>query len=492
MSEHTIYRDIAQRTGGDIYIGVVGPVRSGKSTFIKKFMETVILPNIEEGYDRDRARDELPQSGGGKTVMTTEPKFIPDNAVEVEMGSGERMNVKMIDCVGYLVPDALGTVEDGKTRMVRTPWQTEPMPFAEAAELGTKKVIGEHSTVGMLVTTDGSIGDIPRESYVDAEERVVAELTKMKKPFAVILNSVTPMSPKSIDLGEELEQKYGVPVALVNCLELDSEDIKNILRMVLAEFPTTEIRVKIPEWMQALETTHPIRRSLDNTVRACAASVGSVGKVREALTPIVENEYVESIAFDDIDYGNGKVRASINCPRELYFKTVSDLTGFDISREEQLVRLLKEYSEKKNELRRISEALADAEEKGYGIIMPDAARLRLETPEIVKRSGGYGVKLRAGAESIHLIRANIETEISPIVGTEAQSEDIVKYLLDEFEEEPSRIWESNIFGKSLYELVNEGLHTKLDHIPDDSRKKLSETLERIINEGSSGLICIIL
>ncbi len=492
MSEHTIYRDIAERTGGDIYIGVVGPVRSGKSTFIKRFMETVILPNIGEGYDRERARDELPQSAGGKTVMTTEPKFIPDTAVGVEMSEGERMRVKMIDCVGYIVPDALGTLEDGQARMVRTPWQSEPMPFVEAAELGTRKVIGEHSTIGMLVTTDGTIGEIPRASYVDAEERVVRELRAMGKPFALILNSATPTDPRSIALGEELEEKYGAPVALVNCLEIDSEDIKNILRMVLAEFPVTEVRVRFPEWMEALEPTHPIRRSLFESVCRCAQSAGSVGSVRGAFSPVENNEYAERVAFEDIDYGSGRALIGIECPRELYFKTVSELTGFDISREEQLVRILEEYSKKKGELERISEALADAEEKGYGIIMPDVAKLRLEVPEIVKRSGGYGVKLRAGAESIHLIRANIETEINPMVGSEAQSEDLVKYLLEEFEEDPARIWESNIFGKSLYELINEGLHTKLEHIPDDSRAKLSETLERIINEGSSGLICIIL
>lgn len=492
MSEHTIYRDIAERTGGDIYIGVVGPVRSGKSTFIKRFMETVILPNIGEGYDRERARDELPQSAGGRTVMTTEPKFIPDSAVPVEMGEGERMRVKMIDCVGYMIPDAMGTLEDGQVRMVRTPWQSEPMPFSDAAELGTRKVINEHSTIGMLITSDGTVGDIPRQSYVEAEERVVRELRAIGKPFALILNSASPTSPRSIALGEELEEKYGAPVALVNCLELDAEDIKHILSMVLSEFPVTEIRLRLPEWMQALDAEHPIRRSLHDATCRCAQAVGRVGTIKDAFLPMEGNEYVEGLTFDDIDYGSGRVRISVRSPRELYFRTVSELTGFDITREEQLVRILREYSEKRSEYGRISEALADAEEKGYGIIMPDVSKLHLEEPEIVKRPGGYGVRLRAGAESIHLIRANIETEISPTVGSEAQSEDLVKYMLEEFEEDPRRIWESNIFGKTLYELINEGLHTKLEHIPDDSRKKLSETLERIINEGSSGLICIIL
>ena len=492
MSEHSIYKDIARRTGGDIYIGIVGPVRSGKSTFIKRFMESMVLPNIKEGYDRDRARDELPQSAGGRTVMTTEPKFIPDNAVTIEMGEGEKMRVKMIDCVGYIVPDALGTLEEGQPRMVRTPWQVEPMPFVEAAELGTKKVINEHSTIGMLISTDGSIGDIPRESYIHAEERVVNELKAIGKPFAMILNSAHPSDPKSIALAYELEEKYGAPVALVNCLELDSEDIKNILEMVLCEFPVTEIRVKLPGWMQALESNHPVKKSITDCICKCASIVTKVGEIKNAFTPLSDNEFVSRFAFDIIDYGSGSARLSVFCAEELYFKVLSELTGFDIDSEEQLVYMLREYSKKKSEFDRISEAFFEAQEKGYGIVMPDASALSLEEPEIVKRQGGYGVKLRASAQSIHMIRANIETEINPIVGSEAQSEDLVKYLLEEFEEDPKKIWESNMFGKSLYELMNEGLHTKIDHLPEQSRNKLSETLERIINEGSSGLICIIL
>ena len=492
MSEHSIYRDIARRTGGDIYIGVVGPVRSGKSTFIKRFMETMVLPNIKEGYERERARDELPQSAGGKTVMTTEPKFIPDSAVDIEMGEGEKMRVKMIDCVGYIIPDALGTIEEGMPRMVRTPWQNEPMPFVAAAELGTKKVIDEHSTIGMLISTDGSIGDISRESYVEAEERVVRELKAIGKPFAMILNSSDPSNPKSIALGEELEKKYGVPIALVNCLQLNSDDITHILQMILCEFPIAELRVSLPEWMQALEEAHPVKRSIFESVYKCAQGVQKIGQVKEAFSPLAQNEYVEKVAFELIDYGCGLAKLSIECARELYYRVISELTGFDIKGEEQLVRMLREYSAKKGEFDRVAEALSDAEEKGYGIVMPDISSLRLEEPEIVKRAGGYGVKLRASAQSIHLVRANIETEINPIVGSEAQSEDLVKYMLEEFEEDPRKIWESNMFGKSLYELMNEGLHAKLDNIPEQSRVKLSETLERIINEGSSGLICIIL
>lgn len=492
MSEHSIYGDISRRTGGDIYIGVVGPVRSGKSTFIKRFMESMVLPNIKDGYARERARDELPQSAGGKTVMTTEPKFIPDAAVAIEMSEGESMRVKMIDCVGYIVPEALGTVEEGQPRMVRTPWQSEPMPFVAAAELGTKKVINEHSTIGMLISTDGTIGEISRESYIGAEERVVKELKKIGKPFAMILNSANPSDEKSIALAYELEEKYDVPVALVNCLELDAEDIKHILEMVLCEFPVSEIRVSVPEWMEALDGAHPVKASICECIRKCAQRVEKVGDIRGAFESLGENEYISKHSVESVDYGTGCAKISIGCSRELYYEVIGDMTGFEITGEDQLVELLREYAAKKSEFERVEEALSDAEEKGYGIVMPDISQLRLEEPEIVRQASGYGVKLRASARSIHMIRANIETEISPMVGSEAQSEDLVKYMLEEFEEDPRAIWESNMFGKSLYELMNEGLHTKLEHMPEESRARLSETLERIINEGSSGLICIIL
>lgn len=492
MPEHSIYKDIAERTGGDIYIGVVGPVRTGKSTFIKRFMEALVLPNIAEGYSRERARDEMPQSAAGKTVMTTEPKFIPDEAVPVIIDDCASLRVKMIDCVGYVVPEALGTIENGQPRMVRTPWQTEPMPFVKAAETGTSKVITEHSTIGMLVTTDGSIGDIKRDSYVEAEERVVRELKHLGKPFAMILNSANPASEKSIDLAYELEAKYKVPVALVSCLDLDAEDIRHILELVLHEFPVTEISVKLPDWTAALDENHRVRVSLLDSVRKCAAKVSKTGDIKDAFRDLGDNDYVESAEITEINLGNGKAKANVRLSDGLYYEIISELTGFDISGEEDLIRLLKDFSAMKSNYERVAEALENAEEKGYGIVMPDIADLHLEQPEIVKQAGGYGVRLRASAQSVHMIRATIETEISPIVGTEQQSEDLVKYMLHEFEEAPERIWESNMFGKSLYELVNEGLHTKLEHMPEESRTKLSETLERIINEGSNGLICIIL
>ncbi len=492
MPEHSIYKDIAERTGGDIYIGVVGPVRTGKSTFIKRFMEALVLPNIAAGYSRERARDEMPQSAAGKTVMTTEPKFIPDEAVPITIDGVSSLRVKMIDCVGYIVPEALGAIENGQPRMVRTPWQTEPMPFVEAAETGTNKVIREHSTIGMLVTTDGSIGDIKRDSYVEAEERVVRELKKIGKPFAMILNSANPASDSSIALAYELEAKYKIPVALVSCLDLDAEDIRHILELVLHEFPVAEISVKLPDWIAALDDSHRIRLSLLESVRKCAARVSKTGDIAEAFRELNDNEYVSAAELTDINLGNGRARINVKLKDGLYYDIISELTGFDISGEEDLIRLLRDFSEMKSDYDRVAEALRNANEKGYGIVMPDIEDLRLEQPEIVKQAGGYGVRLRASAQSVHMIRANIETEISPIVGTEQQSEDLVRYMLHEFEEDPERIWESNMFGKSLYALVNEGLHTKLEHMPEESRQKLSETLERIINEGSNGLICIIL
>ena len=492
MNEHSIYKDIKARTGGDIYIGVVGPVRSGKSTFIKRFMESLVLPNMNEGYDRERARDEMPQRAAGKTVMTTEPKFIPDEGVSVSLDGCENLRIKMIDCVGYIVDGALGTVENGEPRMVRTPWQDEPMPFVEAAEMGTHKVITEHSTIGMLITTDGTIGDLPRESYVGAEERVVNELKALGKPFAMILNSADPGSETAIALAYELEAKYGVPVALVSCLDLDAEDIRKILEMVLHEFPVAEIHVDTPEWMDALAPSHKIKSSMLDSIRKCADKVTKIGDVRSAFEPLADNEYIKSVTPESIDLGSGKVIFAVTMNDGLYYEVLSELTGFSIEGESELISLLKSLSEMKSSYERVSDALADADEKGYGIVMPDIESLKLEEPVIVKQAGGYGVRLRASAQSIHMIRANIETEISPIVGTEQQSEELIKYIMREFEEDPGRIWESNMFGKSLYELVGEGVHSKLEHMPDDARLKLSETLERIVNEGSSGLICILL
>ena len=492
MPSNSIYKDIMARTGGDIYIGVVGPVRTGKSTFISRFMDALVLPNIESEFDRSRARDEMPQSAAGKTVMTTEPKFVPDEAVTISLSDGASLRVKMIDCVGYIVDGALGHTEDGKARMVMTPWSSSPMPFAEAAEIGTKKVIRDHSTIGMVVTTDGTIGEIPRESYVGAEERVISELKELGKPFAVILNSAEPSSEKATALALSLEEKYGVPVALVNCMELDGTDIRHILELVLHEFPVSDVHISLPGWLSALDITHPVRSGILSAVGDAASGVKKAGDIRHAFSALPECEYIASVGSIAVDYGTGHAEIEVKLPDELYYSVLSELTGFDIGGEDDLIGLMRDLAKVKAEYDKISEALDAVHEKGYGIVMPDIEDLRLEEPEIVRREGGYGVRLRAAAQSIHMIRANIETEINPIVGTEQQSEELIKYMLHEFEEDPRAIWESNMFGKSLYELVNEGLHSKLEHMPDDARAKLSNTLERIINEGSGGLICIIL
>ncbi len=487
-----IYRDIAERTGGNIYIGVVGPVRTGKSTFIKRFMENLVLPNIENNFDRERARDEMPQSAAGKTVMTAEPKFIPDEAVEIVLSDNARLSVRMVDCVGYIVPEAMGHIENGGPRMVSTPWRESPMPFTEAAEYGTRKVITDHSTIGVVVTTDGTIGEIGRQNYVEAEKRIVNELKAMGKPFAVIMNSADPSRDESIKLATEIEREYGVPVALVNCLELNSEDIKHILEMILMEFPIRQISVDIPLWLCALGDDHPIYLSVKDSVLASASEIRKIADVKGAFDDITENEYIESGVITEIDLGTGDARLNIRLPQELYYKTLGEMTGFEITGEETLVGLLRELSEMKKKYDKIAKALDEVNESGYGIVTPDLSELTLDEPEIVKQNGGYGVKLKAGGPSIHMIKARIETEINPIVGTEAQSEELVKRMTEEYKDDPSKIWESNIFGKTLHELVSDGLTSKLEHMPPEARERLSETLEKVINEGSGGLICIIL
>lgn len=492
MTEYSIYKDIAERTGGDIYIGVVGPVRTGKSTFIKRFMESLVIPNIESEFDRERAKDEMPQSAAGRTVMTTEPKFIPDEAVGVTLGDNAHMRVRMIDCVGYIVPDSLGYIENGSPRMVMTPWSQSPMPFEQAAEFGTKKVIDDHSTIGILVTTDGSIGDIPRSSYADTERRVVNELKALKKPFAIILNAKDPENEETVKLAYELEESYSAPVALVNCLELNAEDIRHILELILLEFPVSEIGIELPEWTLALDSDHWLNTSLKNAVLECAGNIHKAGDVKNVFEELRSGETVKSAELKSIDLGTGSAAVTLNLADGLYYKIISELTGLEISGDEDLISTLRSLALVKHRYDKVAAALDDVAETGYGIVTPDIDDLRLEEPEIIERPGGYGVRLRASAPSIHMMRADIQTEINPVVGSEQQSEDLVKFLLNEFEEDPHSIWESNMFGKTLYELVTEGLHTKLSHMPEESRAKFSETLSRLINEGSGGMICIIL
>lgn len=492
MTNSSIYSDITARTDGDIYIGVVGPVRTGKSTFIKKFMETVVLPNIENKDERERARDEMPQSAQGKTVMTTEPKFVPDEAVKIVLDGNAELRVKMIDCVGYIIPGAMGHTEGEKPRMVTTPWSNQELPFDKAAEIGTAKVINDHSTIGILVTTDGSIGEIPRENYVEAERRVAKELKAIDKPFAIILNSAVPESDSATELALALEREYEAPVALVNCTDLTEEDIKKILELVLLEFPIREIGVKIPAWIDALPFEHNLRRTLYSTINKTAEEIAKVGQARDAFSDIANGEFGISLYPDAIDLATGRVHFAAQIPEELFYEILSEETGFEIGDAEKLMVCLQELSKIKKEYDKLESALKEVKENGYGIVTPSLEDMTLEEPEIVKQGGSYGVRLRASAPSIHMIRADIKTEVSPIVGSERQSEDVVKFLLKEFEEAPAKIWESNMFGKSLYELVNEGINAKLAHMPIDSRIKIADTLRKIINDGSGGLICIIL
>ncbi len=492
MNDYNIYEDIAVRSGGDVYIGVVGPVRTGKSTFIKRFMETLVLPNIIAEGAKQRATDEMPQSAAGKTVMTTEPKFIPDEAVQINLDGNASFKVKMIDCVGYVVPGAMGTTEEGQPRMVLTPWSDKEMPFDMAAEIGTKKVISEHSNIGVLVTTDGTVSDLPRENYIAAEKRVVDELKAMGKPFVIVLNSAEPATAEAISLAMSLEEEYGVPVALVNCTELDGEDIRKILELVLTEFPIGEIVIEMPKWIDSLDDSHLLKKQLYDRLIKSADGIEKVGEVQPVFGSITDNDFGLTVSSDHTDLATGSCHLKVNTPEKLFYRILGEETGFTLDGEESLMGILSELSHMKREYDRLSQAIAQVNATGYGIVTPSVEDLTLEEPEIVRQNGGYGVKLRASAPSIHMIRANIETEVSPIVGSEKQSEDMVKFLLKEFEEDPTKIWESNMFGKSLHELVNEGLNAKLSHMPDEARLKLAETLQRIINEGSGGLICILL
>lgn len=492
MTNNDIYCDIAKRTDGDIYIGIVGPVRTGKSTFIKKFMETLVIPNITSDYRRERAIDELPQSSAGKTIMTTEPKFIPEEAVEVKLGDKACFSVRMIDCVGYIVPSSLGYIENEMPRMVMTPWFDDEIPFNMAAEVGTQKVITEHSTIGLVITTDGSISDIPREEYAECEERVISELQAINKPFVVLMNCVNPESRETAELCEELREQYDTPVIPVNCLDLDENDIRDILTQILFAFPIKEINIVMPKWITSLKKNHWLKEEVFTAIRNASDGVNHVREIKLVADDICECNDVVGTKIEKIDLGRGSATICVNLNNSLFYKVLGEETGIEIGSESDLFPLLIKLNNIKKEYEKIKSALDEVEATGYGIVMPSIEELSLEEPEIVKQGGRYGVRLKASAPSLHLMKATINTEVSPIVGSEKQSEELVMYLLKEFEENPQKIWESNIFGKSLHDLVNEGLHNKLYHMPMDARLKLQETLERIINEGCGGLICFIL
>ena len=492
MEQQKLYEDISRRTGGTIYIGVVGPVRTGKSTLIKRFMETLVLPGIDNVYRRERAKDELPQSGSGRTIMTAEPKFVPEEAAEIALEGDGVCKVRLVDCVGYLIDGALGHTEEDTPRMVSTPWSDQPMPMAEAAELGTRKVITDHSTIGLVVTTDGSVTDFPRENYLEAEDRVIRELQSLNKPFLVLVNSMQPQGAAAQQICRQISDTYDVTALAADCLNMDAEQMGMILKSVLYEFPVREVGIVLPPWVGTLPAGHRVKEAVYSGIRSQAAHIGRMRDMQGCASALAETEYVSDAQVLSMDLGTGSVRLEMRIPQEIFYQIAGEQSGLTIRGEADLIPLLTRLAKIQKEYERFDGALAQVRQTGYGIVMPTIDELTLDEPEIVKQGGRYGVRLTASAPSIHMIRADIQTEVSPIVGSEKQSADLVQYLMSEFNGEPERIWQTNIFGKSLNELVSDGMNTKLTRMPDDARSKLQETLERIINEGSGGLICIIL
>ena len=484
-----LYADIAARTGGNIYIGVVGPVRTGKSTFIKRFMEQLVIPNIEDPYRRERARDELPQSGSGKTIMTSEPKFVPEEAVEICPDSTAKLRVRMIDSVGYMVQGAVGATEDGVPRMVATPWYDHEIPMTEAAELGTKKVMSEHCSIGLVITTDGTVTDIPRQDYVDAECRAIEDMKQTGKPFLTIINSREPGSQGAIAVKEKLLREHGVNAVIADCQALDAEAISGLLRELLYAFPMGELHVFMPRWIDALDPSDPIKGAIYQALLENAEQISTLAQAGESLCALRQLEQVQDFTIKSIDLGTGTVSCCLQFPESLFYKILSNQAGLEITDDGQLVTLLSELSQIKKEYDKISDALSSVKATGYGIVMPGAEDMSLEKPEVVRKNNTYGVKLKAGAPSIHMIRVDIDTEISPMVGDEQQSKNLIEYLTGE---SPEKLWESNIFGKSVYALIQEGLTGKLIRTPEDVRARFRGTLTRIVNEGATGLLCLIL
>ena len=484
-----IYADIAARTGGNIYIGVVGPVRTGKSTLIKRIMEELVIPNIDDPYRKERARDELPQSGSGKTIMTSEPKFVPEEAVEISPDSNTVLRVRMIDSVGYMVDGAVGATEDGNPRMVTTPWFDHEIPMTEAAELGTKKVMEEHCSIGIVVTTDGSITDIPREDYLAAERRAIADMQATGKPFLTIVNSRNPDSEAAAAVCQQLKTQFGVNAVAADCQGLTTDHIAGLLKRLLFTFPMKELRIYLPRWMDAVETDHPVKSALYDALMQRTAQISNLGQAEPALATLKELEHVLDFSIRSLDLATGTVSCELRFPEKLFYEILSTKTGMDIQNDAQLLTLLTALSAVKKEHDQIADALSAVKATGYGVVMPTAGEMKLETPELLRKGSSFGVKLKASAPSIHMIRVDIDTEITPMVGDEKQSQDLISYLSGEA---PEKLWESNIFGKSVYALIQEGLTSKLIRLPEDVRDKFRGSLSRIVNEGATGLICLIL
>lgn len=492
MDQNSLYRDIAGRCDGDIYIGVVGPVRTGKSTFIKRFMELLVLPNIADADARDRTVDELPQSGAGRTIMTTQPRFVPNEAVQVRLRDEATARVRLVDCVGYLIPGVLGLSEGDEARMVRTPWFDHDIPFEEAAELGTRRVIREHATIGMVITTDGSVVDMPRSAYEAAEARVVQELKALGKPFIVVLNAKSPASPDVLRLRDALAEQYGVPVRAVNAREMGLEELNGLLESLLYEFPLREVRVQTPAWLTALPDDHWLSRSVMDSVCGAAGSMRCVRDHERLKRALDENEYAEDALPIRISLNDGTLDYRLSLKDGLFYRVLGEACGETIDGEAHLFELMKQLVSARRAYDRVAGALQSVRENGYGVVTPTMDELQLQMPEVVKQGAHYGVRLKAAAPSLHMIRVDVQTEVNPIVGTLKQSEELLEHLKREFDADREGIWETEIFGKTLNELVREGMGGKLAHLPEEARGKLRDALEKIINEGGGGMICILL
>ena len=492
MQTYDVYSDIAQRTGGDVYLGVVGPVRTGKSTFIKRFMEQLVLPSMENEYDKKRALDETPQTGAGRTIMTTQPHFVPNEAAVVRFGENADVQIRLIDCVGYMVPGAMGMLEDEAPRMVRTPWFDEDIPFEAAAEIGTKKVITDHSTIGVVMTTDGTVTGIPRDDYVVAEERVIADVKAQGKPFIVILNTVDAQSDDARALGAELSEKYGVGVRVMNVLEMDEADIEDVLDDLLLEFPISRVDIDLPQWARTLPVDHELIAEILRQLNDASADAHKMRDLRAIAQSFNTSDARGTFAVDRLELGSGCAQCRIELDPALFYEILSDKSGLSIDSDGKLMTMICDLAAAKREYDRLHDALESAKTLGYGFVYPQMEQMKLEDPEIVRQGGRFGVSLKASAPALLISRIDIETEVSPVMGTEKQREELVDYLTAEFQSDPARMWNTNVFGKSLNELVQEGLNNKLSRMPADVQKKMTETMRRIINDGRGGVICVLL